>query len=204
MSTFYHSKEGSTECYRNFGFIAWEDSMPEGALECLLNNEQLSVAISPRHGPDEDAPGKYHYHGVLMFGGKHCFNEVDEYLRRVTGCSQIEPIADLPQAIRYLIHKGWKDKKQYPFEGIRATTDIRKYFLEKTFVIDILQIIEEQQPINSYKTLVSWLAKHNKFSELEIVAARPYFFKQYFDIGYISDKDADSVREQIKKIRSEE
>lgn len=56
---------------RNWAFIVYDESVPEGWLD-LLADTHLSAFISPRHDRDTDEDGtikKPHFHVVIMADG---------------------------------------------------------------------------------------------------------------------------------------
>lgn len=163
---------------RNFSMILYPDSMPEHAIESLLKSD-LKIAVSPLHHPEAEEK-KPHYHVILCYDGPHEVSSVNEMLTEMYHCPRIQVIESISQSIRYLIHKGWDTKIQYPFESIQSNFDIRKYFADDVFILDILNFIENHN-VTSYTMLVKKLYIMRKFDYLEKIAKQSYFFKCLFD-----------------------
>lgn len=164
--------------YRNFAMILYPDSMPDGSIEKLLSSD-IKVAISPLHQPESDET-KPHYHTILLYDGPRDFNVLNEQLKDTYHCPKIQKVENVSQAMHYLIHLGWDTKIQYPFETIRSNFDIRRYFADDIFVLDIIRYCEDHN-IHNYAGLIKNLMHDARFDYVEKVAKSSYFFKCYFE-----------------------
>lgn len=161
---------------RNFSFILYPDSMPENAIEMLLQ-EQFCVAISPLHYADDET-FKPHYHVLLSFSGKQNLSTIDEEMRKKYGCTYVQKVKDRNKYTRYLLHLDNPEKQQFE-EGITANYDLRSYLTKDVFVIDIIKEVKERK-ILSFKDMVNTFTYENRYNELEKIASKGTFFKNYF------------------------
>lgn len=163
---------------RNFSMLLYPDSMPPDAIKELISSD-LKVAISPLHQPESEEK-KPHYHVILCYDGPHDVSAVNDLLKQKYHCPDVQVIESISQSVRYLIHKGWDSKIQYPFESIQTNFDIRKYFADDIFILDIMNFMENHN-VTSYNMLVKKLYILRKFDYLEKIAKQSYFFKCLFD-----------------------
>lgn len=163
---------------RNFAFILYPDSMPECAMDLLLN-EQFCVAISPLHCADDETK-KAHYHVLISFSGKQNLDTINAEMKAKYNCTNLVKVKDRNKYTRYMLHLDNPEKEQFENETIKANYDLRTFLTKEILVIDILNDIKERKII-SFQDLVNTYRRLGKYNELEKIASKGTFFKAYFN-----------------------
>lgn len=115
-----------TERTRYWGFILYQESMPEHALE-IMESWHIPIAVSPLHNQDvwgitdkevisekrkAGEKKKEHYHVVMMFNSLKSSAQALQYAEQL-GIKHVEPIGDIGAYGRYLCHLDNPEKAQY-------------------------------------------------------------------------------------------
>lgn len=132
-----------------------------------INEETGEPTLSDETG--EPIVKKPHYHFVIRFKNARYAASLAKELR--IKLNYLEKSADFPSAVRYLIHKGWPDKFQYPTsELVGSLVDQAMEAMDDTSegqrAVEILNMIEECPFTLSATQLIRMAALEGRWSDL--------------------------------------
>lgn len=99
---------------RNWGFIAYPDSVPKD-WKSILFMSCAKVAISPLHDSDlnaDETQKKPHWHIVLIYEGKKSYNQIKAITDSINATIP-QKIASVRGTLRYFCHLDNPEKAQY-------------------------------------------------------------------------------------------
>ena len=125
-----------------------------------------------------------HYHLYVKLRKKKTisgvFNILNKWKENCTQSFLIVNLSNVPNFIRYLVHKDDSDKYQYDISEIITNMDLSIYFdlqmSDLQFTTNVIQLISEGK-LKYFKELVSYCIP---FGKLNLVMKRAYFFKMLF------------------------
>lgn len=188
------------EYFRNWTFIVYPDSAPDGWRD-VLNGELIPWACSPLHDADLNPDGeekKPHWHVVVSFEGKKCYQQVLEFIKPLN-CTIPKKVASMKGLLRYFCHLDNPEKHQYDISDIElhcgfdpqsylAPSATQRYYM----IRDMVRYIRENH-------IVDYLVFMDYCSE--------YHFDDWFPLlcdscSFVIDKVINSNYKMIERVGS--
>lgn len=161
----------SSERYRNFKFVIWQESLPSDVWT-KADESNIKLLISPLHDKDVNPSGelkKPHYHGIYLAPGKKTFEGAKEIILSIFGKSvnTVFVCDDVGSAVRYFFHLDSPSKYPYRIEdykefggadlldAMRTVSDLKKY---DRMIIDTINDLD----IRYYDDLVDYVTYVNE------------------------------------------
>lgn len=151
---------------RNWVFVVWEDSLPEGEPFKTLDEEKIPYFMSWHDSDmDGDEPKKKHAHLLVMFEGNKSESQMND-LAKKWGCRPPQCVQNLRSMARYLCHLDNPEKAQYLIENVKSGygADYSKVINlteDKYLVIAEMMDFIEDNDIRYYSDLLQYARFNN-------------------------------------------
>lgn len=171
---------------RNWAFVIYPDSLPDGWLDILIQTG-LPIAISPLHDKDLDptgSPKKPHYHVICCYSGPTSYNVVKS-LTDSLHAPIPQPLEQVRGYFRYLTHKDNPEKAQYLDSDIRYLNgfNILDYAELTKSEVDSIRVslceLIRHEDIKEYCDFINFLLDNSMTAEFSIASTSTIFFDRY-------------------------
>lgn len=176
------SKDGR---YRNWTFIVYPDSAPEG-WKNYLRTSGVPGYISPCHDADHNPDGtakKPHWHVVLAYRSLHPEKDAQEISDAISGV-RVQHVKDLRSMTRYLCHLDNPEKAPYSpsdvisFGGADYLTAVASAADTDAVLGEIIQWVEQTDCV-SFRQLAMYASAHKPAWFRVISSSRTLFISKY-------------------------